>query len=370
MRVRARRGGRGVDGSGQPEEVGALAGVEHQGAGQRVEDLFGDLDVAGLFEPGVPGDADGGELRDLLAAQARRAPATAAGQSDLLRRDALTAVAQEGGELVPPDLAAAGGDGAVRLGVHRPGRSHGHRPLSGVDGLHRPGSGALLRHRRHACQPAVRRNLLPGSASTRIRTSCWYQSEVRRSLEDVTETGTLETAQSARPAQRPVCSGLGLFTVLLGAALPLIDFFIVNVALPTIGRDLNASEAVLELVVAGYGVAYAVLLVLGGRLGDLFGRRRLFLGGMAAFGDLPGVRARAQRLDAGGGARRAGAASRRCCRRGARHHPGGDGRPAPRQGHGPADGATAGLSMVAGQRPAASSSRTSRAPAGARGFPP
>lgn len=78
--------------------------------------------------------------------------------------------------------------------------------------------------------------------------------------------------------------GLGLFTVLLGAALPLIDFFIVNVALPTIGKDLHAGEAVLELVVAGYGVSYAVLLVLGGRLGDLFGRREFFLGGMAAFG--------------------------------------------------------------------------------------
>ncbi|WP_256252047.1 MFS transporter [Streptomyces sp. yr375] len=77
---------------------------------------------------------------------------------------------------------------------------------------------------------------------------------------------------------------MGLFTVLLGAALPLIDFFIVNVALPSMGRDLAASDSVLELVVAGYGVAYAVLLVLGGRLGDLFGRRRLFLVGMAAFG--------------------------------------------------------------------------------------
>nr|WP_202459152.1 MFS transporter [Streptomyces sp. SID5464] len=75
-----------------------------------------------------------------------------------------------------------------------------------------------------------------------------------------------------------------MFTVLLAAALPLIDFFIVNVALPTIGADLAASESVLELVVAGYGVSYAVLLVLGGRLGDLFGRRRLFLVGMAAFG--------------------------------------------------------------------------------------
>ncbi|MEU8518224.1 MFS transporter [Streptomyces sp. NBC_01216] len=77
---------------------------------------------------------------------------------------------------------------------------------------------------------------------------------------------------------------LGLFTVLLGAALPLIDFFIVNVALPTIDHDLAAGPALLELVVAGYGLAYAVLLVLGGRLGDLFGRRRLFLAGMAAFG--------------------------------------------------------------------------------------
>ncbi len=85
-------------------------------------------------------------------------------------------------------------------------------------------------------------------------------------------------------APSPALGGLGLFTVLLAAALPLVDFFIVNVALPTIGTDLAAGESVLELVVAGYGVSYAVLLVLGGRLGDLFGRRRLFLVGMAAFG--------------------------------------------------------------------------------------
>ncbi|PCG87778.1 MFS transporter [Streptomyces sp. WZ.A104] len=81
-----------------------------------------------------------------------------------------------------------------------------------------------------------------------------------------------------------VLGPLGLFTVLLGAALPLIDFFIVNVALATIDRDLDAGAALLELVVAGYGLAYAVLLVIGGRLGDTMGRRRLFLIGMAAFG--------------------------------------------------------------------------------------
>lgn len=97
-------------------------------------------------------------------------------------------------------------------------------------------------------------------------------------------TESLTSRPVSSPAPAPVLGGLGLFTVLLAAALPLIDFFIVNVALPTIGADLAASESVLELVVAGYGVSYAVLLVLGGRLGDLFGRRRLFLIGMAAFG--------------------------------------------------------------------------------------
>ncbi|MFJ6697659.1 MFS transporter [Streptomyces sp. NPDC091272] len=88
----------------------------------------------------------------------------------------------------------------------------------------------------------------------------------------------------SRTAEPSALGPLGLFTVLLGAALPLVDFFIVNVALPTIDHELAAGPAMLELVVAGYGLAYAVLLVLGGRLGDLFGRRRLFLWGMAAFG--------------------------------------------------------------------------------------
>ncbi|WP_416873333.1 MFS transporter [Kitasatospora sp. SC0581] len=75
----------------------------------------------------------------------------------------------------------------------------------------------------------------------------------------------------------------GLVTVLLGAFLPMLDFFIVNVALPTIDHDLAAGPAVLELVAAGYGIAFAVLLVLGGRLGDSYGRRRLFVIGAVAF---------------------------------------------------------------------------------------
>lgn len=78
-------------------------------------------------------------------------------------------------------------------------------------------------------------------------------------------------------------SRAGLGTVLLGAALAPIDLFIVNVALPTIDTDLHATTATLEWIVAGYGIAFALLLVVGGRLGDAFGRRRLFLAGLSAF---------------------------------------------------------------------------------------
>lgn len=78
-------------------------------------------------------------------------------------------------------------------------------------------------------------------------------------------------------------SSAGLLTLLIGAFLPMTDFFIVNVALPTIDTDLRASGGMLQLVVAGYAVAYAVLLVVGGRVGDALGRRRMFIGGMAAF---------------------------------------------------------------------------------------
>lgn len=76
---------------------------------------------------------------------------------------------------------------------------------------------------------------------------------------------------------------LGVLVLLAGAFLPIADFFIVNTALPTIERTLQASGPTLELIVAGYGVAYASMLVLGGRLGDRYGRHRLFIGGLWGF---------------------------------------------------------------------------------------
>lgn len=78
-------------------------------------------------------------------------------------------------------------------------------------------------------------------------------------------------------------SAVGLFTVLLGTFLSVTDAFIVNVALPTIGNELHSTAEMLQLVVASYAMPYAVLLVVGGRLGDAVGRRRAFIVGMLSF---------------------------------------------------------------------------------------
>ncbi len=74
-----------------------------------------------------------------------------------------------------------------------------------------------------------------------------------------------------------------LFVLLAGALLPPIDFFIVNVALPSIRENLHTSPAETQLVVSGYAAGYAVALITGGRLGDLYGRRLLYMLGMTGF---------------------------------------------------------------------------------------
>jgi EmrB/QacA subfamily drug resistance transporter len=71
--------------------------------------------------------------------------------------------------------------------------------------------------------------------------------------------------------------------LLTGQFMALLDVTIVNVAMPSIQHDLHASGAALQLVVAGYTVSYAMLLITGARLGELYGRRRLFLTGVLLF---------------------------------------------------------------------------------------
>lgn len=99
------------------------------------------------------------------------------------------------------------------------------------------------------------------------------------------------SSAARRPAGAdPAAEGAGragprllLATILTGQFMALLDVFIVNVAAPTIRTDLHTSGAGLQLVIAGYTISYAVLLITGARLGDLLGHRRLFMAGLAVF---------------------------------------------------------------------------------------
>src|SRR5690606_38452641 len=81
-----------------------------------------------------------------------------------------------------------------------------------------------------------------------------------------------------------------MFVILLaGAFLPPLDFFIVNVALPSIREELGASASAEQLVISSYAALYAVTLITGGRLGDISGRGRLVLLGLLGFAAASGV---------------------------------------------------------------------------------
>ena len=71
--------------------------------------------------------------------------------------------------------------------------------------------------------------------------------------------------------------------LLAGTFIALLDFFIVNVALPDIQRSLHAGPSAIQFIVAGYGLALAAGLITAGRLGDLYGRRRMYVIGLALF---------------------------------------------------------------------------------------
>jgi MFS family permease len=91
------------------------------------------------------------------------------------------------------------------------------------------------------------------------------------------------TTSRGRGAGRAPRPGLLLAIVLAGQFMAVLDASVVNVAAPSIHVGLHASGAGLQLVIAGYTIAYAVLLVTGARLGDLIGHRHMFLAGLALF---------------------------------------------------------------------------------------
>jgi MFS family permease len=95
---------------------------------------------------------------------------------------------------------------------------------------------------------------------------------------ELTNRATTTAAQDRRDGR-----WFMLIVLLIGQFMALLDVSVVNVAMPTIRTDLHASGAALQLIVSGYTVSYAMLLITGARLGDLYGRRRMFLTGVLAF---------------------------------------------------------------------------------------
>ena len=98
-------------------------------------------------------------------------------------------------------------------------------------------------------------------------------------MSGVTRGGNL----AAMTTRDPSTPWAALPVLLAGAFVVVLDFFIVNVALPSIATDLHASESSLEWVVAGYGLTFAAFLITAGRMGDKIGRRRVFVVGLALF---------------------------------------------------------------------------------------
>ncbi len=114
------------------------------------------------------------------------------------------------------------------------------------------------------------------------------------------QTTTRQSSALARPGSEPGSDGpararaqatgevaehqgLGLALILVAAFMVVLDFSIVNVALPSIEREFGFSAAAVQWVVTGYAITFGGLLILGGRAADLLGRRRMFIAGLLAF---------------------------------------------------------------------------------------
>ncbi|NUW44776.1 MFS transporter [Nonomuraea rhodomycinica] len=99
----------------------------------------------------------------------------------------------------------------------------------------------------------------------------------------MTQTAVSPSDPAVQQPERTRAGGLLLTVILVGQFLAILNVNIVNVATPTIRADLHSSGAGLQMIVAGYTIVYAVLLITGARVGDLFGYRNAFLSGLALF---------------------------------------------------------------------------------------
>jgi len=91
------------------------------------------------------------------------------------------------------------------------------------------------------------------------------------------------TTPDEQPAQNQDRRPLQLALILVAAFMVVLDFSIVNVALPSIQRELHMPPNAVQWIVTGYAISFGGLLILGGRAADLLGRRRMFIIGLVAF---------------------------------------------------------------------------------------
>ena len=101
----------------------------------------------------------------------------------------------------------------------------------------------------------------------------------------MTDSSTTDTTPAEEAAEPGSHRHLGWALVLISVAqlMVILDATIANIALPYIGRDLSIGQSSLSWIVTGYALAFGGLLLLGGRLGDLYGRRRIFITGLIVF---------------------------------------------------------------------------------------
>src|SRR2546426_3287402 len=96
------------------------------------------------------------------------------------------------------------------------------------------------------------------------------------------DEGVIRSAPQAAPCSPHVGTWV-LVATILGSSMAFIDGSVVNVALPVIQRDLNATTSDVQWIVEAYSLFLAALILVGGSLGDHFGRRRIFAIGIAVF---------------------------------------------------------------------------------------
>src|SRR5687767_14859122 len=97
------------------------------------------------------------------------------------------------------------------------------------------------------------------------------------------DTTHVATEEVTPPIGGQVRLGWALVLISVAQLMVVLDSTIANIALPYIGKDLDIAQGNLQWIVTGYALAFGGLLLLGGRLGDLYGRRRVFMIGLVVF---------------------------------------------------------------------------------------